>query len=201
MSDIEPESDSEAKEQSEDEFPVAGSSLGQDMNPDDDPRWSFARSQEAEGEAGRIAVDIEGRKFQSWPRTNGNKGTSATHLDPDVMGGRFSFGPVADAERDGPVVTRCVGGSGGAPADDFYRRTTGGLSNNWDKLSAPVRDVDADDMAHMALTQLHEGHRLQAALLLQDMYRSQEILHSQDLGLQQVENLIRQVRVRDESAD
>jgi len=85
--------------------------------------------------------------------------------------------------------------------EDFYRRTTEGLLNNWDMLFPAVGDDHTHDTANMATRQLHESHRVQAVLLLEDLRRSQEILNSQDLALQQVENLIRRVRLRDELGD
>ena len=85
--------------------------------------------------------------------------------------------------------------------EDFYRRTTEGLSNNWDMLFPAVGDDHTHDTANMATRQLHESHRVQAVLLLEDLRRSHEILNSQDLALQQVENLIRRVRLRDELGD
>lgn len=46
----------------------------------------------------------------------------------------------------------------------------------------------------MARRQVHESQSLQTALLLQDMYRSQEALCLQEHALVQVESLIRRIR-------
>jgi len=69
-----------------------------------------------------------------------------------------------------------------------------GLSSSWKALPPSVRDVDPVDLANMALSQVHNGQRLQAAIMLQDMYRSQAILEHQDRTLHRVENLIRRIR-------
>jgi hypothetical protein len=82
-----------------------------------------------------------------------------------------------------------------------FQSTMGGLSHNWDMLPQSIRDVRPDDFAQMALSQVHEGHRLQAAFFLQDMYRSQSVLSLQDRALQQMEHLIRRIRTISEARD
>lgn len=69
-----------------------------------------------------------------------------------------------------------------------------GLSSSWEMLSPAVRNIDPATLGDIALSQVHEGQRFQAAIMLQDMYRSQAILQHQDRTLQRLENLIRRIR-------
>jgi len=73
------------------------------------------------------------------------------------------------------------------------------LQASWEMLPDMMRFIGPQELSQMTISHLHKGHQIQAALLVQDMFKAQEIAQLEEEALRKMEGLILKLEAEGEA--